>query len=140
MTATPSSSPAADGVTAAIAVLSDSDQVLKVIQYLLAGDYLLTGVWVNGATPRPPIPPGGFALPDLDSFGMVIVAAVQPETEPLVLLGQAGLGCLVGQVPILLITERQFRVTPTSRIVGLTYPFTPEELRRAVQAVCPIQA
>jgi hypothetical protein len=135
MTVAPSLSPAADTVAPAIVVLSDSDRVFKVIQYLLADDYLLTGMCLNDAAPA--IRQGGLALTDPDGIGMVILVAIQPETEPMVLLGQVGLGCLIGQAPILLITERRFHPAPTGVIVGLTYPFTPKALRSAVQALYP---
>jgi hypothetical protein len=115
-------------------VLSDNAPALRVIQQLLAADYPLVAVWVapleGAASPS-------VALPDLATIAMIIVAAIEPETESLVLLGRAGLGCLIGQVPLLLITERQFSGAAAGPIVGLTYPFTPEALRSSIQALCP---
>lgn len=108
-----------------ILALGDSEALLKVISYLLAPEYQVTSLLANG---RPPT-----LLPDLNAVDLLILAVGAPETEPLVMLGQAGLGCLLGVVPILLITERQFYPAPDSRIYHLDYPFPPDALKRMLQ-------
>ena len=74
-----------------------------------------------------------FPRPRLATLRLLILAVARPESEPLVMLGQAGLGCLVGVVPILLITERQVYPAPGSRIYHLDYPFLPDGLKRMLQ-------
>ena len=113
-----------------IGILADSPRLLNVIKYVLAENYLLISQVVGGNA-------YSFSPAEINAMRLVILAVARPETEPLVMLGQVGLGCLIGQAPILLITERRFHPAPTGVIVGLTYPFTPEALRNAVQALYP---
>ncbi len=109
-----------------VGILADSPRLLNVIKYVLADNYLLLSQVVGGNA-------YAFVPAETGAMQLVILAVARPETEPLVMLGQAGLGCLVGVVPILLITERQFYPAPDSRIYHLDYPFPPDALKRMLQ-------
>lgn len=118
--------PFTDPPTPRIGVLADSARLLNVIKYVLADSCLLISQVVDGSA-------DSFPAVEISVMQLVILAVGRPESEPLVMLGQAGLGCLVGVVPILLITERPFYPAPDSRIYHLDYPFPPDALKRMLQ-------
>jgi hypothetical protein len=118
--------PSGDSSAPCIGILADSPRLLNVIKYVLAENCLLISQVVDGSA-------YSFSAAETGALRLVILAVARPESEPLVMLGQAGLGCLVGVVPILLITERQFYPAPDSRIYHLDYPFPPDALKRMLQ-------
>ena len=77
-------------------VLSDNALTLWVIQQLLAADYPLVAVQV---AQHEDVASSSVGLLDLAAIAMVIVAAIEPETEPLALLGRSAWAVSSGRSP-----------------------------------------
>lgn len=73
--------------------------------------------------------------PEMGGIDLLVVAASSPASEPLVLLAQASLTDQIGQVPLLIISDRPFSVVPGTKIGHLSFPFCPGELHRSVREI-----
>jgi hypothetical protein len=56
-------------------------------------------------------------------FDLIVVAMSSPTSEPVVALAKASLGGRIGQVPLLIISDRPFLSDPDAQIVHLDFPF-----------------
>jgi len=74
-------------------------------------------------------------LPPADGWTAIIVSLSSAIGEPLAALQRAGLTPCIGHIPILIISERSFQAGPRDLVQHLDYPFTPEALRQAVDAL-----
>jgi DNA-binding NtrC family response regulator len=63
-----------------------------------------------------------------DGFDLMIVAMSSPTSEPIVALARASLAVQIGQIPLLIISNRPFDSTPEDRITYLDFPFDIDRL------------
>jgi hypothetical protein len=68
-----------------------------------------------------------------DGFDLMIVAMSSPTSEPVVALARASLAGSIGQVPLLIISNRPFDSAPDDRITHLDFPF---DIDRLCHTVC----
>jgi hypothetical protein len=66
---------------------------------------------------------------------LIIVALSSPASEPVVVLARASLAGQVGQVPLLIISDRPFECDPRDQIVHLDFPFDIDQLYGTVSAI-----
>ena len=66
-------------------------------------------------------------------FDLIIVAISLPNGEPVVTLFEASLTKHIGQIPLLIISDRKFDSNLDDRIFHLTFPFDASDLRNTVQ-------
>jgi hypothetical protein len=66
---------------------------------------------------------------------LIIVALSSPASEPVVVLARASLAGQVGQVPLLIISDRPFESDPRDQIVHLDFPFDIDRLYGTVSAI-----
>ena len=67
-----------------------------------------------------------------DPPDLVVVGVSALASEPIAAIAHAALLDCLGRVPLLIISERPFAVSPEFRIAHLGFPFAPEELSAAV--------
>ena len=113
-------------------MLSDHARLLKLLLYLLGSDYTVVGCLLQGESTE--------TLADSGPIDLVILAQGELDSEPLIMLSEVGLGYLLGQVPVLLITERRIPSAPHNRIYSLAHPFTPDQFRSVVRDLAKRQA
>ena len=112
-----------------------SDLQGKIVLVLSDDDWLLRAIRVNlnaGLQARV-VTPGEHAVGDLAD--LIVVAMSRSSGEPLLALAQASLVQSVGQVPVLIISDRPFDPSPTDGISYLAFPFQVEELRSTVMGL-----
>lgn len=105
-----------------ILVLSDSDKIAKVIKLTLDG-----GMEVQVTDPA------ANWEPSCGDFDLLVMALSSHLSEPVVKLLNASLVNCVGQVPLLIISDRPFDPDPGGRITHLDFPFDIDDLRDRVQ-------
>jgi hypothetical protein len=66
---------------------------------------------------------------------LIVVALSSPASEPVVALAEASLVEWIGQVPLLIISDRPFSVQAGAKILHLEFPFTPDELQDKVREI-----
>ena len=93
----------------------------------------LPGVNLNAGLQARVVTPGEHAVGDLAD--LIVVAMSRSSGEPLLALAQASLVQSVGQVPVLIISDRPFDPSPTDGISYLAFPFQVEELRSTVMGL-----
>lgn len=69
---------------------------------------------------------------DLD---LIVVAMSSPTSEPVVALARASLTGRIGQVPLLIISDRPFHSDPDDRIIHLDFPFDIDGLHDKVEEI-----
>lgn len=106
-------------------VLSDNDSVAHMINLALRRELDVTQLIVNPLT-----------MPDLpmraDGFDLIVVALSSYASEPIVALARASLVKLVGQVPLLIISDKPFEADPYTRIAHLDFPFALDQLNEQI--------
>jgi hypothetical protein len=73
--------------------------------------------------------------PKNDDLDLIVVAASSPSSEPVVELARARLTHHIGQIPILLISDRPVAPALDTKIGHLAYPFGINELCEAVKKI-----
>jgi len=68
-------------------------------------------------------------------FDLIIVAMSLPTSEPVVALAKASLTRWIGQVPILIISDKPFQPDQDNRIVHLDFPFKAEGFYNKVKTI-----
>jgi hypothetical protein len=68
-------------------------------------------------------------------YDLIVVAVSSPSTEPVVALVRSSLVDRIGQVPLLIISDRPFDAVPEAKISHLRFPFEPAQLRETVQGI-----
>jgi hypothetical protein len=58
-----------------------------------------------------------------------------PTSEPVVALSRASLAGQIGQVPLLIISDRPFQSDPDDRIIHLDFPFDIDGLHDKVEKI-----
>ena len=109
--------------TKKVLVLSDRDMLFDVIKINLE-KIPVTVVRFEGA-----INGNGNQLNNIDQFNLIVVASGSSTSEPLVTLFNASLTKQIGQIPLLIISDRQFDPNDAGRIFHLDFPFNAGDLR-----------
>jgi hypothetical protein len=111
-----------------VLVLSDSDTLARVLALSLEGRFsveVLRRAVGPALTNR-----NGTTLGDLH---LIVVALSSPSNEPVVELHRASLIEHVGQVPLLIISDKPFRTAASDMIRHLQFPFEIETLHERVR-------
>lgn len=112
-----------------------SDLRGKTILVLSDNDWLLRAIRLNlnaGLNARVLAPDD---QDETDHADMIVIAMSRSFGEPLLALAQASLVQCVGQVPVLIISDRPFDPSPADGISYLAFPFQVEELRSTVMGL-----
>lgn len=117
-----------------VIVISDNDLLFKAIERNLHNHLKME---VHGSVADTPEEMGEQA--GQDGWDLMIVAVSEPVGEPVVELVRASLARWLGQVPLLIISERPFDSRPEEKIVHLNFPFSPAALRDTVAQLLPRQ-
>ena len=72
---------------------------------------------------------------EIGDCDLMVVAMSSPTSEPLLALARASLTEWVGQVPLLIISDRPFESEPDDRIVHLDFPFDVDGLHDKVKEI-----
>lgn len=72
---------------------------------------------------------------EVGDFDLIVVAMSSPTNEPVVALAKASLAGLIGQVPILIISDRPFHSDPDDQIIHLDFPFDIDKLYDKVKEI-----
>jgi hypothetical protein len=83
---------------------------------------------VRTARFEPKSPQGWKLQTENAGFDLMIVAMSSPTSEPVVALARASLAGLIGQVPLLIISDQPFDCTPDDLITHLDFPFDIDRL------------
>jgi len=68
-----------------------------------------------------------------DKFDLIVVAMISPTNEPIVALARAALTDRIGQVPLLIVSDRPFKADPDDQISHLDFPFDVDRLHAQVE-------
>ena len=119
-----------------ILVLSDNDLLARAIELNL-GKTWTVGVLL--LTPESAVRRGSRAGVDRHA-DLIVVAMSSPASEPVVALSRASLGGRIGQVPILIISDRPFDSRSDDRIIHLDFPFDISRLRGKVAEILQVDS
>ena len=111
-----------------IFVVSDNDGLARAIELNLNDCFDTNTVLVVPYTS-----PSGRDLATAGDCDLIIVATSSPTSEPVVALAKASLADRIGQIPLLIISDRPFDSDVDKRIAHLDFPFRVGELLKAVQ-------
>jgi len=75
----------------------------------------------------------------MGDFDLIVVAMSSPTSEPVVALARASLAGQIGQVPLLIISDRPFHSDPNDRIIHLDFPFDIDGLCDKVKEVLQVK-
>ena len=75
---------------------------------------------------------------NIDQFNLIVVASGSSTSEPLVTLFKASLTKQIGQIPLLIISDRQFDAHNPGQIFHLDFPFNAGDLRLKVKQLLSI--
>jgi len=115
-----------------VIVVSDNDGLARAIHLNLKAYFEADVVLIT-----PDLSDAKENLTSVGDCDLIIVATSSPTSEPVVALAKASLTDRVGQVPLLIISDRPFDPDLDARIVHLGFPFTLGELHSAVQELLP---
>jgi hypothetical protein len=113
-----------------IAVLSDNDGLVQAIQVSL-GRCLKSEIvgYVSN-----PLVSGENEIGN-DEFDLMLVAVSLPTSEPVVMLTRAALAQKIGQVPLLIVSDRPFDPGENGRFFHLDFPVNVNRLRDKVKEI-----
>jgi hypothetical protein len=112
-----------------VLILSDNEGLSRAIELNLKS-HLSVKITKLEAEPR--AQPSDYAEKDFD---LMVVALSSHKSEPVVALAGASLAGRVGQVPLLIISDRPFHPDPSGRIVHLDFPFDVDRLHYTVSEI-----
>jgi DNA-binding response OmpR family regulator len=72
---------------------------------------------------------------EVDDFDLIVVAMSSPTSEPVVALARASLAGRIGEVPLLIISDRPFHSDPHDQIIHLDFPFDIDGLHDKVKEI-----
>jgi hypothetical protein len=113
-------------------VVSDNDGLARAILLNLKACFEADVVLI-----APNLPDAKENLVSAGDCDLIIVATSSPTSEPVVALAKASLTERVGQVPLLIISDRPFDPDLDAQIAHLDFPFSLGELHSAVQELLP---
>ena len=119
-----------DVISKVALILCDYDALYTAIELKLSGlpDVQVTRLNLAPTGPRRDLRPDG-------DFDLIIVATVSPTGDPLSILSRASLLGRVGEVPVLIISERPSSPESDDRITYLNFPFDMDELTYTVRGI-----
>jgi hypothetical protein len=128
-----------------VLVLSDNDGLSRAIELNLERSHLEV-VKFALSSPRPRYPEhtssracrgveGWESQNEVGDFDLIVVAMSSPASEPVVALYRASLVGQIGQVPLLIISDRPFQSDPGDRIIHLDFPFDIDGLHDKVEKI-----
>lgn len=113
-----------------VVVLSDNELLSQAIEFCLK-DFLEVEVIrfvLNSAEHSRE----GAKIGDVD---LIVAAMSLPGSEPVVALAAASLAPRIGQVPLLIISDRPFRPEPDDKIFHLNFPYDLDLLPEKIQEI-----
>jgi DNA-binding response OmpR family regulator len=114
-----------------VIVVADDERLGRAIELNLASSHAeVTRLLLGTGRQR-----GGPETADL-----IVLALSSHRSNPVVALAQTALPHLVGQVPILIISEHPFRSDLPYRVHHLSFPFDPDQFCERVQALLANQS
>jgi hypothetical protein len=130
-----------NGTVKRIFVLTDSDLLFNIIKANLQQPKLRLGLHnpFSGAQPVETkanlvqTACGDHQGDPFSEVDLIIVAHSAHTSEPVVTLAQAHLANQIGQIPILIISDRPFEARPIQQIYHLDFPFDSAKLRQTVE-------
>ena len=115
-----------DGLSRAIELnLECSD--LEVVKFALSSPRQLSRAYHGGQ--------GRESQDEVGKFDLIVVAMSSPTSEPVVVLYRASLVGQIGQVPLLIISDRPFQSDPDDQIIHLDFPFDIDRLHDKVEEI-----
>ena len=88
---------------------------------------------VKGRCPEPV--EGRESQAEMDDFDLIVVAMSSSTSEPIVALARASLAGRIGQIPLLIISDRPFHSDPDDQIIHLDFPFDIDGLHAKVKGI-----
>jgi DNA-binding response OmpR family regulator len=99
-----------------VLVLSDNDGLSRAIESNLNSHLEVVRLTLSSPGQRE-------SQAELGDFDMIVVAMSLPTSEPVVALARASLAGRIGQVPLLIISDRPFHPDLDDQIIHLDFPF-----------------
>ncbi len=112
-----------------VLVLSDNNGLSRVIEFSLENDGLEVIKSVSGSWQQ-----GGWQS-EVADVDLIIVAMSSPASQPAAVLARASVAERVGQVPLLLISDRPFHSDSEDQIAHLDFPFEIDGLYDKVEEI-----
>ena len=111
-----------------ILVLSDNYRVAKTIQLALQGEVEVVQI-ILAFQLQPQT-----MLQALD-FDLIVVALSSYANEPVVALARTSLASFIGQIPLLIISDKPFETDLDMRIIHMDFPFALNALHERVKQI-----
>ena len=112
-----------------VLVLSDNDGLSRAIELNLKHSHLeIIRLALSSPGQR-----GSQA--EVGDFDLIVVAMSSPTSEPFVALARASLAGRIGQVPLLIISDRAFHSDVDDQIIHLDFPFDIDGLHDKVKEI-----
>ena len=120
-----------------VLVLSDHDGLSRALELSLRRNHLeVVRLALSSPGQRCPAPvEGRGSQAEVGEFDLIVVAMSSPTSEPVVALARASLAGQIGQVPLLIISDRPFHCDPDDQIIHLNFPFDIDGLHNKVKEV-----
>jgi len=113
--------------TKKVLVVSDGDRLFEVIKINLEKIPVAVDRIENASNGN------GHRLSNVEQYNLIVVASGSSTSEPVVSLFNASLTKQIGQIPLLIISDRQFDANESGQIFHLDFPFNATELRKKVK-------
>lgn len=111
-----------------VLVLSDNDGLSRAIESNLNSHLEVVRLTLSSPGQRE-------SQAELGDFDMIVVAMSLPTSEPVVALARASLAGRIGQVPLLIISDRPFHSDLDDQIIHLDFPFDIDGLHDKVKEI-----
>jgi len=111
-----------------VLVLSDNDGLSRAIESNLNSHLEVVRLTLSSPGQRE-------SQAELGDFDMIVVAMSLPTSEPVVALARASLVGRIGQVPLLIISDRPFHSDLDDQIIHLDFPFDIDGLHDKVKEI-----
>jgi hypothetical protein len=122
-----------------VLVLSDNDGLSRAIELNLEhSDLQVVKFALSSPRQRCPEERRAGSQNEVSDFDLIVVAMSSPTSEPVVALYRASLTGRIGQVPLLIISDRPFHSDPDDRIIHLDFPFDIDGLHDKVEEILQI--
>ncbi len=113
--------------TQRIVLLSDNEALATVLAFDLQADLNAEVI------PLLPVSARQKRNASLGRIDLMVMVLSLPTSEPLVALAEAALSAHIGQIPLLISSDRPFRSAPEGKIFYLDFPFNLDRLTEEAQ-------